>query len=166
VADPDGSRAVLARDEFRLNPVFAALFHDLGEDAATAARLAETISVAGRLPLPSSVIHLPPLDRAPALARAIEADEAVGAYIGVNLWQGVSWFNRESFEQLLWWMLALDTLQATAMKSLSKTEVTARVAEADRLTLALAQAGEASGYQLDKLESAAGTAAGTADKPD
>jgi len=40
--------------------------------------------------------------------------------------------------------------------------VTARVAEADRLTAALARACEASGYQLGKLEQAAAEA-GTAD---
>jgi glycosidase len=162
VADPDGSRAVSARDELGLRPVLADVFHDLGQDAATAARLAQTVSVAGRLPLPRSVAHLPPLDRAPALARAIEADEAVRAYIGVNLWQGVSWFNRESYEQLLWWMLAFDALETTAVRSVGKAERAVRLAEADRLTVVLAQAGEAAGYQLDKLESAAGIA----DKPD
>ena len=54
-------------------------------------------------------------------------------------------------------MLALDALAGVA-GSLSKTALAARLTEADRLTTALARAGETAGYQLDKLEDGAGTA--------
>jgi len=108
-----------------------------------------------RLPLPSSVAVLPAADRAPALVRSLLADEAVRPYIRVNAWEGVSWFHRESFEQILWWMLALDSLAAVADASLTPAALDARLAEADRLTAVLARAGEASGYQVDKLEAAA-----------
>jgi hypothetical protein len=67
----------------------------------------------------------------------------------------VSWFHRESFEQILWWMLALDSLEAVADADLTEAALKARLAEADRLTAVLARAGEASGYQVDKLEAAA-----------
>jgi len=106
------------------------------------------------------VAKLAPADRAPALVRAFVAEEAVRPYLQVNVWEGVSWFNRESFEQLLWWMLALDTLEAAADKSLAKAGVASRLAEADRLTAILARAGEACSYQVDKLEDAAAADAG------
>ena len=169
VADPDGTSSGTAIDELQLGPVLANVFRDLGQGEAEAWRLVALIRLLRRLPLPSSVADVPSTDRPTALVRALVADEAVRPYIRVNVWEGVSWFHRESFEQVLWWMLALDALDAMAGKTRSKAEatarvadVTARVAEADRLTAALARACEASGYQLGKLEQAAAEA-GTAD---
>jgi small nuclear ribonucleoprotein (snRNP)-like protein len=36
-------------------------------------------------------------------------DREIQNYIGVNRYQGVLWFNKESFEDLLWWMFAAAT---------------------------------------------------------
>jgi glycosidase len=158
VADPDEADSGAAIDELQLGPVLANVFRDLGQDEAAAWRLVALIRLLRRLPLPSSVADRPPADRPTALVRALVADEAVRPYIRVNFWEGVSWFHRESFEQVLWWMLVLDALAALAGKTRSTAKVKARVAEADRLTAALARAGEASGYQLGKLEEAAAEA--------
>ncbi len=155
VADPDGSRGGSALDELQLGPVLANVFRDLGQDEAAAWRLVALIRLLRQLPLPGSVAALPPADRPAALVRALVADEAVRPYIRVNVWEGVSWFHRESFEQLLWWMLALDALGAAEDGTLGAAGVAARLAEADRLTAILARAGETSGYQLNKLEDAA-----------
>ena len=161
VADPDGSGGSAAVDELQLGPVFASIFRQLGHDDAAAWRLVGLVRLLRHLPLPSSVAKLAPADRAPALVRAFVADEAVRPYLQVNVWEGVSWFNRESFEQLLWWMLTLDTLAAGADKSLAKARLAARLIEADRLTATIARAGEACSYQLDKLEDATTAGAGT-----
>ena len=88
------------------------MFIELGLDDGAAWRLVALIRMLGRLPLPSSVASRPASDRAPALVRALVADESVRPYIRVNVWEGVNWFNRESFAQVLWWMLALDALDA------------------------------------------------------
>jgi glycosidase len=158
VADPDGSSGGFAVDELQLGPVLANVFRDLGQDEAAAWRLVALIRLLRALPLPSSVATLPAADRAPALVRALVADEAVRPYIRVNVWEGVSWFHRESFDQLLWWMLALDALGAAEDRTLSAAKTAARLTEAARLTSILGRAGEASGYQLDKLEGAAAAA--------
>jgi hypothetical protein len=106
----------------------------------------------------SSVSDLAVAERAPALVRALIAEESVRPYIRVNIWEGVSWFNRESFAQVLWWMLALDGLDAVSDPARPKAKVTARLAATERLTAALEAAAETSGYQLDKLEDAAAEA--------
>ena len=155
VADPDASGGRAAVDELQLGPVFAAVFRELGQEDAAAWQSVALVRLLRHLPLPSSVAKLAPADRAPALVRAFIVDEEVRPYLQVNVWEGVSWFNRESFEQLLSWMLTLDTLAAAADKSLAKTRLTARLTEADRLTAVLARAGEECSYQLDKLEDAA-----------
>jgi hypothetical protein len=142
-------------EDLQLSPVIANVFRELGLDEAAAWKLVALIRLLRRLPLPSSVAGISAGDRAATLVRALLDDEAVRPYIRVNAWEGVSWFHRESFEQILWWMLALDSLEAVADVDLTEAELKARLAEADRLTAVLARAGEASGYQVDKLEAAA-----------
>ena len=157
VADPDGFGSGSAVDDLQLGPVLAGVFRELGQDQASARRLVALVGVLRQLPLPSSVAHLPPAGRAAALVRAFVAEETVRLYLQVNVWEGVSWFNRESFDQLLWWMLALDALAAED-RTLPAARAAAHLSAADRLTSILARAGEAAGYQLDKLEDGAGEA--------
>ena len=154
VAEPaNGSGTSL--DELQLGAVIADVFRELGLDDGAAWRLVALVRMLAHLPLPSSVEELPSAERALALVHALVADESVRTYIHVNVWEGVSWFDRESFAQVLWWMLALDALEATR-----GTETAAgtakRLRATERLTAALANAAEACGYQLDKLEAAAG----------
>jgi hypothetical protein len=156
VAEPHGGTGA-SIEELALGPVLAGVFRDLGLglDDDSAWRLLTLIRLLGRLPLTSSVAALPAAARAPALVRALIANEAVRPYIRVNVWEGVSWFNREAFGHVLWWMSTLDALDAVSHPSLKKAQLTARLKESERLTAALAGASETSGYQLDKLEDAA-----------
>jgi hypothetical protein len=154
VAGPESARGS-SLDELKLGPAIAGVFSDLGLDEGAAWDMVALMRVFRRLPLPSSVSELPAADRAPTLIRTLVTDEAVRAYLRVNIWEGVSWFNRESFGQALWWMFALDALQAAATAGLSKTRLAARLAQSKRLTAVVAHAGEVAEYQLDKLEDAA-----------
>jgi glycosidase len=154
VSGPESARSG-SFDELKLGPVIAGVFRDLGLDDGAAWGLVALIRIFRRLPLPSSVSELPAADRAPALIRTLLTDEAVRAYLRVNIWEGVAWFSRESFGQALWWMFALDALEAAATPKLTKARLGARLTKAERLTAVLARAGEAARYQLDKLEAAA-----------
>jgi hypothetical protein len=156
VAEPDDSRAVPGNfatfDSLELAPVLAAVFRDLGLDDGAAWRLVGLIRMLRTLPLPSTVAGRAAKDRPSALVRALLAGDAARAYMGVNIWEDVTWFNRESFSHVLWWMLCLDALAAAALEPAPAAK---RLAEARRLTEALQRAAELSGYQLDRLESAA-----------
>jgi glycosidase len=153
VAEPgDGDGTSI--DELQLGAVVAGVFGDLGLDDGAAWRLVALIRMLGHLPPLSSVASRPASDRAPALVRALVADESVRPYIRVNVWEGVNWFNRESFAQVLWWMLALDALDALA-EAQTAAKTAKRRAAAETLTATLAKAADACGYQLDKLEAAA-----------
>jgi hypothetical protein len=161
----EAAAAVGDTDELQLCPIIAA---DLVGTAGT-----ELIAAAlHRLPVPSSVAELPPAERAPALARALLSDEAVRAAIGVHVWEGVTYFDRDAFERLLWWLRVIDGLAAlagtkaagtkaagtkAAARAPSAAALKARLAEAERLATVLARAGEACGYQVDKLEAATAT---------
>jgi len=153
VAEPgDGDGTSI--DELPLGAVAAGVFGGLGLDDGAAWRLVALIRMLGHLPPLSSVASRPASDRAPALVRALVADESVRPYIRVNVWEGVNWFNRESFAQVLWWMLALDALDALA-EAQTAAKTAKRRAAAETLTATLAKAADACGYQLDKLEAAA-----------
>ena len=154
VAGPESARGG-SLDELQLGPVMVRVFRDVGLDDGAAWRLLALIRMLRGLPPASSVSELPAAGRAAALVRALVADEAIRPYIRVNVWEGISWFNRESFGQVLWWMLALDALDAAATPKLSKMRLAARLSETERLTTALAQAAEAAEYQLDRLEDSA-----------
>ena len=159
VAAPDDTDSAI--DELQLGAVQASVFVELGLDDGAAWRLVALIRILRHLPLPSSVVKLAAGEWAPALVRALIANESVRPYIRVNVWEGVSWFNRESFAQVLWWMLALDALDAAAESgggagAAVEPAVAKRLQAAERLTGTLAKAAKAAGYQLDKLEAAAG----------
>jgi hypothetical protein len=166
IVEPGGGTGE-AMDELQLGPVLAGIFRDLGLDEGGAWRLVALIRMLRHLPLPSSVAGLAAEERAPALVRALIADDSVRPYIRVNVWEGVSWFNRESFGQVLWWMMALDTLDAAdaaeaagsgaprGRKRAGGGAAAARLRAAERLTAALAKAAEAAGFQLDRLEETA-----------
>ena len=153
IVEPGGGTGE-AIDELQLGPVIAAIFGDLGLDEGGAWRLVALIRLLRQLPLPSSVAGLAAAEQAPALARALIADASVRPYIRVNVWEGVSWFNRESFAQVLWWMLALDALDALVVAQ-TAAQTAKRRAAAGKLTATLAKAADACGYQLDNLEDAA-----------
>jgi hypothetical protein len=170
IVEPGGGTGE-AIDELQLGPVIAGIFRDLGLDEGGAWRLVALIRMLRHLPAPSSVAGLAAAERPAALVRALIADESVRPYIRVNVWEGVSWFNSESFGQVLWWMAALDTLDAAesaaaaaasaprkpaARRSVAgATGAAGRLRAAERLTAALSKAAKTAGYQLDKLEDAA-----------
>ena len=184
IVEPEGGTGE-AIDELQLGPVIAGMFGDLGLDDGAAWRLVALIRMLRHLPLPSSVGDLAATERAPALVRVLVADQAVRPYIRVNVWEGISWFNSESFGQVLWWMAALDALDAaeTAAPKAGKfgvdarkpraarlpatrkppaakpaavaPEIAGRLRAAESLTATLARAAKTCGYQLDDLEEAA-----------
>ena len=154
VAEPDEA-ATASLDELALGPVIASVFRELGLDEGTSWRLVALIRLLRRLPLPETVAALPATERPAAMVHALLADEAVRPFIRVNVWEGVTWFNRESFEHLLWWMVALDALHVAAEPKLTAAKTKSRLAAAARLTSALSGAAKTAGYRVDKLEAAA-----------
>jgi hypothetical protein len=144
-------------DSLGLAPVLAAVFRDLGLDEGAASRLVGLIRMLRTLPRPSSVPAKSAKEQPVAVIRALLKQEAVRAYMGVNIWDDVTWFNRESFGQMLWWMLCLEALSLAGRRTAGgkKASFTRQLGEARSLIDVLTKAAEASGYQLDKLEAAA-----------
>ncbi len=70
-------------------------------------------------------------------------------YLLVHPYNGVQWFNKETFEELTWWTFALQAVRGSAAG-----EGVESLRAAYRAAQALLEAKEASGYQVEKLLSA------------
>ena len=67
--------------------------------------------------------HCPGRRRPYRLLIAWLKDREVQQFVGVNRYQGVLWFNKEAFDQLLSWMLTLATVEISADRSYPAEEV-------------------------------------------
>ena len=135
-------------DEWLLGKSVAAALEDLGLDAG-AARWAVTsikLLIDRRRWFDSKT--------AGAFLHAMLQEPEVQAYIGVNRFENVLWFNQEAFEQLLWWIMAVTTVElATGADGDFAAEFVARY----ELIEQLLEAERASGYQVAKMLGAAET---------
>jgi hypothetical protein len=75
-------------------------------------------------------------------------DTDVQRALQVNRYQGVLWFNKEAFQQLLWWMFVIATVICSAQ---SPEGPSPGILTSWETVRKLQQASEASGYQVDKL---------------
>jgi glycosidase len=138
VADPrDGagqSRTWL--DEWLLGRSIARVLRELGANEADADRFVSAVKVA----VAEQAWHAEtPLDGGRLVSRLLADDEA-RRFMGVNRYQGVLWFNKERFDELLDWLQLAATLQQAE-----------NLAACERLGAKLAVAASEAGYQVDKL---------------
>ena len=82
-------------------------------------------------------------------------DEDVQRFLQVNRYQDILWFNKEAFDQLLWWMLTVAAIQISADPLRSAAEVAGEIAACCDVVERLQQAAEESGYQVAQLLEAA-----------
>ncbi len=146
-------------DELQLGRVLGASFRELGLDESTAWAAVETVRVLITLPRPADV----DARAGHHLARLVEAwlgDVNVSPYIHVNRHEGVSWFNKESFEALAEWLALLEIVGGLASggraprgaaRRASRPRGGAVIRDAAALATGLLEAGRESGYRLDRL---------------
>ena len=89
--------------------------------------------------------------RAYRLLQSLLSDEALQQFLQVNRYQGILWFNKESFEELLGWLFVLAVIEVSAASEPNCAQVDA----AYETVLALLRAQEASAYQVERLLEAA-----------
>jgi hypothetical protein len=96
------------------------------------------------LPLPSSLGG--PVSTLPRrLVDAWLAHPAVRPFIRLNAYDGVEWFHRESYDELLAWVERLERIEAPRSER-ARTPVAVAA-----LVRRLREAAEASGYRVDRL---------------
>jgi glycosidase len=79
------------------------------------------------------------------------ADSDVQRFIGVNRYKDVLWFNQESFEEFVWYMVVSATLTASARPGISSSEVVETILSVFEIASGLLKAEKASAYQVARL---------------
>jgi glycosidase len=128
-------------DELRLGPALARALRDRGLDEAQAWAAAERVRLLLAIARPTNVGGRTAPERARRLTEAWLDGEDTRAFLRVNTWEGVDWFARDAWRELLDWVLLLDLLDADGAAATSSSTVVGRLVEA----------GEASGFRVDRL---------------
>jgi hypothetical protein len=78
-------------------------------------------------------------------------DEEVQRFLQVNRHNGILWFNRESFEELLFWLMLVAAVNISSDPLLSTTRVVEEVENCYAMLQKFQEAERKSDYQLEKL---------------
>jgi glycosidase len=140
---PRGDRVELF-DRLRLRPALADIFASMGMEGEARWQAAAQVRV-----LLSPFAGQPDAARSPAFF----ADPDVRWLAGVNISSGVTYFNREQFEELITWLQFPTLLEITADPS----EQTAAIAAIEASIAAAREAAQTAGYQLDAYLAPAAT---------
>jgi len=134
-------------DEWLLGKIIAGVLQDLGAEGAVAWRAVALIkALTAQCWFKADLPH--PERPGQVLTRLLQ-DSEVQQLLQVNRYQGVVWFNKEAFEQWVWWLMFLGVVEAGA--NLPADLVTRTIVERFDLVTRLLQAEARSGYQLEKL---------------
>jgi glycosidase len=137
-------------DEWLLGRIIAGALRDLGLDERMAWRAVRMVNVL--------ITHQRWFEmRAPGKEGAYEAfeswlkDEEVQQFLQVNRYRGVLWFNKEAFEELLWWMMLLAAVAISADPLRPAATVAQEIVAVYDVLSELQRAAEQSGYRVETL---------------
>jgi hypothetical protein len=133
-------------DELRLMPVVASALRRGAIDEGAASRATERVRLLLTLPRPSNVGGRSSADRSRKLVDAWFGAPEIRATLRVNLWDGVEWFGRDEWRELLDWALLLDALDAG--------DDTRKLRGAAESITRLATVSDEAGYRVDALRAA------------
>jgi hypothetical protein len=137
-------------EEWRLEKTISGLLRDLGlEEAVTWSSLAVIKLLTGH----QRWFEVKPSDQKPsyAILESLLMDDEVQQFLKVNQHNDIWWFNKEAFEEMLWWLMLIAALE---IGSDPLRPVNAVVAELERCYSMIQiwqKAEEKSEYQVEKL---------------
>jgi glycosidase/ribosomal 50S subunit-associated protein YjgA (DUF615 family) len=128
-------------DEWLLGRIMSAALRELGVEEGAASQSVTLVKLATY----QRDLFLGTADEQPAeLLEALLQDTDAQQFLNVNSFQGILWFNRENFETLLRWLVWLVQLNADESVRAARYATIAKLYEA----------GQNSGYQVEKLQQA------------
>jgi glycosidase len=136
-------------DEWLLGKVLASALQDLGLEQPAAWQAVALIKVLTSHQRWCAAQALDAQTQAYTVLQALLKDDEVQQLLQVNRYQGVLWFNREAFEQTLWWLLLVAAIRIAARRP--ATEAEQEILTCYEILRQLRQAEEESGYQVEEL---------------
>jgi hypothetical protein len=81
------------------------------------------------------------------------SDSDAQVYLGVNRYQGILWFSKESFEDLLWWLFAIAAVEISSqhLEAEQSGQVGKMIVQCFCEVSSLIEKAEESGYKLERL---------------
>jgi hypothetical protein len=70
--------------------------------------------------------------------------------MGVNRYQDILWFNKEAFQEILWWMYTCSVIK-TCQKTEKSEELSLEIVAQHQVILELLKAAEGSGYKVEPM---------------
>jgi hypothetical protein len=144
-------------DEWMLNKILVNTLNNLGLDERSNWRAITLIKLLTSQHTWWTIINKNPVkgDKKAAyhILNRILSDNDAQIYLGVNRYQDVLWFNKESFEDLLWWLyiLAIVEISSQGLQTDQNNEIEKKILECYNEISSLIKNAEASGYKLEKL---------------
>lgn len=144
-------------DEWMLNKIIASTLIDLGLDERSDWRAVTLIKL---LTSHHAWWRLIDIDQvkgqkgaAYSILTSILSDSDALVYLGVNRYQDVLWFNKESFEDLLWWLMVIASVEISgAHIDADQANVVGKsILPCYQVISNLLASAQASGYKLEKL---------------
>jgi glycosidase len=144
-------------DEWMLNKIIASALSDLGLDersdwrAVTLIKLLTSHHTWWRLISSNQVKGQK--GAAYNILTSILSDSDALVYLGVNRYQDVLWFNKESFEDLLWWLMVIASVEisGTHIEEDQTNIVGKSILSCYQVISNLLASAQESGYKLEKL---------------
>jgi hypothetical protein len=134
-------------DEWLLGRIIAGALQEIGLDQVAAAR---AVVIVKRLTSHQHWFEARDAEGAYTVLESLLSDSEVQQLLGVNRYQGILWFNKQSFERLLWWLL-LAAIMLSSDATRPAEEVAAEIAACYRTVRRLRLDATAAGYQVEKL---------------
>ena len=135
-------------DEWRLAVALEDTFRGLGYDDFQSARSVELVKLLTEHQNWFSTLGGQPLSK---VLSTWLSDDAIRRFLGVNRYQEKLWFNKEAFEELVWWMMLLAVFEALIVPGAGASLLTERVLQGYQIARRLLKAGKASGYLVERL---------------
>ena len=145
---PDTTRAISWLDEWQASKILAEAFRSSGNDEAVAARHTAVV----RLLVQEH--HWYTRLGSSSLVTILESwlsSAEIRNFININRHQDILWYNKEAFEEFIWWMMALAVLERVDDPEASSAMRIERILAAYDIAQKLIKAEKSSDYQVNKL---------------
>lgn len=96
-------------------------------------------------------VQIVPITTAYGLIEAWFSDEEIRSFLNINRYRGKLWFNKEAFEEMMWWMMTVALIQLISDPNKSLPEVIESLFAAYELITEIRTAEDTSEYQVEKL---------------
>ena len=137
-------------DEYRLGTMVFGLLKKMGSDEATARRIGIlTKLLTGR----QRWFEAKPLDREQGhtILASLLKDGDAQEFLQMNRYHNIWWFNKEAFEEMLWWLMMVAALEIGSDPLRSVNAVVEELQECYAMIQTWQKAEEKSEYQAEKL---------------